>query len=199
MQLDMSVNKVCCSHQALTPTPMMYPDVLRMRKHRMLAPESWGTHQGNDFREPRFLHLPTHREVLNAWLHKSGSFILTVTFWCCSYLVFVVKTRIDHSPSLTSSVHTHRAIWEAVSLGLWSQNVCWITHNSQVLDYVFFSFHKGITHILHGWVSKAPSLLEDLDKGKARVEMKQKGMGQGATFKRMTHSHRAWQKLVRAN
>ena len=117
----------------------------------------------------------------------------------CNYLVFVVKILIDHSSSLTSSEHSHRAIWEAVSLGLWSQNVCWITHNSQVLDYVFFSFHKGITHILHGWVSKAPSLLEDLDKGKARVEMKQKGKWQSATFKRRTHSHRTWQKLVRAN
>ena len=39
---------------------------LRMWKHRILAPDSWDTYQRNDFSEPRLLHLPTYRKVLNS-------------------------------------------------------------------------------------------------------------------------------------
>ena len=66
--LAISVNKGRCSHQAITLQPpgwwiLREP---RIRKHRMLAPDSWGAYQRNDFREPRILHLPTHREALNS-------------------------------------------------------------------------------------------------------------------------------------
>ena len=89
-----SVNKGCCSHQAITlqlpqwwaeprieigclpsrhqplrpPPPLQRCTLrrLRMRKHRILAPDSWGAHQRNDFSEPRLLHLPIHRKVLSS-------------------------------------------------------------------------------------------------------------------------------------
>ena len=39
---------------------------LRVWKHRILAPDSWGAYQRNDFSEPRLLHLPIHRKALNS-------------------------------------------------------------------------------------------------------------------------------------
>lgn len=36
-----------------------------MRRHRMLAPESWGAHHRSDFSEPRLLRLSVHRKVPN--------------------------------------------------------------------------------------------------------------------------------------
>ena len=54
---------------------------LRMRKHKILAPYSWGAYQRNDFSEPRLLHLPIHRKVLNsltwdAWFSLINSNLL---------------------------------------------------------------------------------------------------------------------------
>ena len=37
-----------------------------MWKHRTPAPESRGADHGNDFSEPRLLHLPIHKKVLNS-------------------------------------------------------------------------------------------------------------------------------------
>ena len=34
--------------------------------HRILAPDSWGAAERDDFSEPRHLHLSTHREALNS-------------------------------------------------------------------------------------------------------------------------------------
>ena len=120
-----SVNKGCCSHQAIalqppgrwalrelrmetgcrpsSPQPLQLlptsfyppprwctPRTLRMGKHRTLAPESWGADQRNDSSEPRLLHLPIHRKVLNSltwdfWFSLINSNLLM--FWppglCC--------------------------------------------------------------------------------------------------------------------
>ena len=90
----MSVNKGCHSHQRLQPQPKvtwwaprelrkekntchlaairlqprprLSPEETPMWKHWILALESWGAYQRNDFSEPRFLHLPMHRKVLNS-------------------------------------------------------------------------------------------------------------------------------------
>ena len=84
------VNKGCCSHQAITLQPpgpwalrelrMETPEFqttspkpsnhhqthLRVRKHGILAPGSWGTDQRNKLEELRGLHLPIHRKALNS-------------------------------------------------------------------------------------------------------------------------------------
>ena len=39
---------------------------LWMRKPRILAPESWCAYERKDFSEPKLLHLPIHRKVLNS-------------------------------------------------------------------------------------------------------------------------------------
>ena len=84
----MSVNKGSCHHQPLQPpdtqdgaecppsshqtlqpphSHMCTPRRLRMRRmHWILAPDSWGAYQRNDFSEPRLLHLPIHRKALNS-------------------------------------------------------------------------------------------------------------------------------------
>ena len=113
-----SGNRGCCRHQAITLQPpwVVSPEGtqdgnrmpaikqsvtaatpkhapwggLRMRKHRILAPESWGAYQRNDFSEPRLLHLPIHRKALNSltwdvWFSLINSNLLM--FWplglCC--------------------------------------------------------------------------------------------------------------------
>ena len=57
---------------------------LRMRKHRTVAPDSWGADQRNDFNEPRLLHLPIRRKALNSltgdvWFSLINSNLLM--FW----------------------------------------------------------------------------------------------------------------------
>ena len=57
---------------------LKHPRRLRMRKHKILAPESWGADQKNDISEPGLLHLPMHRKVLNSltgdlWISLSDS------------------------------------------------------------------------------------------------------------------------------
>ena len=39
---------------------------LKMRKHKIPAPDGWDACQRNDFSEPRLLHLPTHTIALNS-------------------------------------------------------------------------------------------------------------------------------------
>ena len=40
---------------------------LQMRKHRILAQDSWGVYQKNDFSEPKLLRFPTQAKVLNCF------------------------------------------------------------------------------------------------------------------------------------
>ena len=55
------------SATAATPVPQQGTlRRLRMRKHRILALDSWRAHQRNDFSEPRLLHLLIHSKVLNS-------------------------------------------------------------------------------------------------------------------------------------
>ena len=49
----------------LRPFPTVSYEELRMWKHRILAPGSWDAYQRNVFSEPRLLHIPVHRKVLN--------------------------------------------------------------------------------------------------------------------------------------
>ena len=82
-----SVNKGCHSHLWLQSQPM--ERWWALRELRILAPESWG-YQRNDFREPRLLHLPIHREVWKSltwgiWFSFTYqlSFDIQTTCLCC--------------------------------------------------------------------------------------------------------------------
>ena len=57
-----------------------------MRKHKILAPESWDANQRNDASEPGLWHLPIYRKVLNSltwdiWISLSDSNFLM--FYLC--------------------------------------------------------------------------------------------------------------------
>ena len=82
---------------------------LKTRKHRILAPDSQGAYQRNNFNEPRPLHLPIHREVLNSltwdiWFSVINSnFLFQLPALCCKTTVY---------PSSLSA-----AAWEQFSQG----------------------------------------------------------------------------------
>ena len=94
-----SVNKGCCSHQASRHCSRPWLCTLRgfrMERSRTLALESWGAYQRKDFSEPRLLHLPIHRKVLNSltwdvWFSLINSNLLM--FWllgfCCKKLLYI--------------------------------------------------------------------------------------------------------------
>ena len=72
-----SVNKGCYRHQAITLQPQGQCALrqLSMRKHRILAPDSWDAIKGMISVSPD-LHLPIHRKALNSLLWDiSFSFI----------------------------------------------------------------------------------------------------------------------------
>lgn len=77
-----------CSH-----SPQWALRKLRRWKHRILAPESWGTYQRNNFSGP---DSSSHTlKMLNSltWdIWSSSSF--TIIFWCSDYLPFVSKPHI---------------------------------------------------------------------------------------------------------
>ena len=62
--------KITCYLAAsrLQPFPMVSPEErkFKMWKHRVLAPDSWGAHQTNDYSESRLWHLPIQRKALNS-------------------------------------------------------------------------------------------------------------------------------------
>ena len=75
---------------AAAPSPRVHLRGLRMRRHRTLAPDSWGTYQRNDFSEPRLLHLPIHRKALSSltwdvWFPLINSHLLMSRLpgFCC--------------------------------------------------------------------------------------------------------------------
>ena len=145
MLAAITVNKGCCSYQAITlqwcrwwalrklrietgcppsssqpfhPTQQCTLRRLRMRKHRLLGPDSWGAYKRNDFNELRLLHLPIHRKALNSltwnvWfsLINSNLSMFRLPGLCC-------KTPMYPGSSLTSLEQPLRAICEAGLLDL---------------------------------------------------------------------------------
>ena len=84
-----------------------------MWKYRLLAPDSWGTHQ--NFWEPRLLHLPIHRKVVNSLTWDTWfSFIynkflmLRLPALCCKITIESVS-----SPFLLEKFL--RALWKFIS------------------------------------------------------------------------------------
>ena len=87
---------------------------LRMRKHRILAPESWGAYQRSNFSELRLLHLPIHRKALNSltwdvWFSFTDSNLLMFQLPGLGYKNWYILV-----PPLT--------LWS--SLSEWSEMLC---------------------------------------------------------------------------
>ena len=112
----------------------------RMRKHRILAPDSWGAFQRNRFNQPR-LCLLVYRKVMlvsliwDVWfsLVNSNLLIFRLPGHSCnnSYIPWLLPTSCLFK---TVSQLYLRCVTQA-----WSpQNVCWIQHNSQPLYCAIF-------------------------------------------------------------
>ena len=89
---------------------------LRMWKHMILAPDSWGMYQRQDFGEPRCLQLPIHRKVLNSltW-YIWFDFIYNFFFGCSDYLPFVAKITTHPSSFPFLLEKFLRALWKVIS------------------------------------------------------------------------------------
>ena len=151
-----SVDKRCHSHQQLQPPHKVSWWVLKeLRKERMPASNSHqttvnpeggsecekhrkrvldnlGAYQGNDFSEPRLLHLLIHRKVLNSltwdvWL----SLIYKQTFDVWTICPLMQKLFCNLSPTPTPLSRSPCLFWAVLSglleiciLGLSSKNFC---------------------------------------------------------------------------
>ena len=60
---ELRIETGCLPSRSALNTP---PQKLRMKKHRILAPDSGGAYQRKDFNELELLHLPIHRKALNS-------------------------------------------------------------------------------------------------------------------------------------
>ena len=91
-----------------------------MGKNRTLALDSWGAYHRNDFNEPRLLHLPIYRKVLNSFTWDIRFSLPVVS--CSNYLIFVAKPLYIWLFS-----YLFRAVlynyWEAVSQASSPQNI----------------------------------------------------------------------------
>ena len=114
-----------------------------MWKYRILAPGSWGAYQRNDFSEPKLLHPPKHRKVLNSltwdiWFSfiNNNLLIFSTTY---SLLQNSYITWFPPSPPRSSFL---RVTWDAASWAWNPKNSRQIKHNSQRLGcavlFVFF-------------------------------------------------------------
>ena len=84
-----AIEQAHSSHQS-EATPTVSPEELRKWKHRILAPESGGAYQKNDFIWPRLLHLPIYSKALNSltwdiWFSLINSYLLMFRppAFCC--------------------------------------------------------------------------------------------------------------------
>ena len=75
------------------PLPTASAEELRVWKHRILAPDGWGAYQGNNFSEPRLLHLPIHRKTLNSlpWVIQfsliNNLLLFRLPAFCCKTFI----------------------------------------------------------------------------------------------------------------
>ena len=103
-------------------------------KCRILAPDCWDAYEGNDFSEPRLLHIFIHRKELNSLIWCSlFSVIHKKYFWCLDYLPFVAIFCIMWPP-LHILWTILLGLLEMLSPGLEVlKNSSRIKHNSQFL------------------------------------------------------------------
>ena len=102
-------------------------------ENRMLAPDSWGGHQRNDFSEPRLLCLPIHRKVLN--------FIKWDVWFSLIYhylSVFLTTSSLLQNPYIPWLLPYLKAVWEAVP----QKYVLSFVHQIKLLGSEIFSVNR---------------------------------------------------------
>ena len=122
--------------------------ILRVRKCRILAPDSWGANKGMISVSLDACIFP-NRKVLNSltwdvWFSLINSNLLM--FWLPG---FCCKTPLYPGSSLTSSERFLRTMWEVVFRACVLSFVCQTKHNSQLLGHAFLFFSQP-------WSNKLP-------------------------------------------
>ena len=126
----------------------------------MLAPDTWAPYERNDFSNPRLLHFPIHRKMLNSSAWNIWVFLVN-NFWCSDYPPLAASFYITPpSPWINFLSHLTCCL-----LGAWSpKNSHQIKHSSQVLgcDYFFKpTVLATTTKGLRADSSPLPELCED--------------------------------------
>ena len=117
----------------------------RVEKNRILASDCWDAYQRSDSIEPRLLHLPIYRKVLNSlssyicFLLLNSSSILRFQlpgFCFKNYYIFCLLSYLFG--------RVHQSYLRGCLPGLSSQYVHWIKYNSQLLGVHFFSVNISL-------------------------------------------------------
>ena len=122
-------------HTAATPYSEPWGSLGYGGKNGILAPESWGMYQRNDFTEPRLLHLPMHRKGLtsltwNIWFSLIiFNAQINAQITCPLLQNFFITWLLPSSPWGSSL----RVTWDAVSRAWSPKKSHQIKHNSQLL------------------------------------------------------------------
>ena len=96
-------------------TPYMSPKKTQDVRTQDTGPDNWGTHQRNYFSEPRLLHPPIHKKVLNSMGYLVFFFLINsnllfqLAALCC-------KTPIYLSSLLTSWSSSFKVTWDTTFL-----------------------------------------------------------------------------------
>ena len=106
------------------------PNRWALWKQTILAPQTWGAHQRNDFSKPRPLQLPIGKKLLSslAW---------AIWFSVISCNLFRTTPVYPSSPLTTQSSFL-RVTWDATSQAQVLSFVHRIKHSSQLLYCTFF-------------------------------------------------------------
>ena len=75
----------------------------RLRKNRILAPDSWDAYERKDFSETRVLHLPIHRKVLNS---------LTWDIWFSLITNNLLMIRLPAAMKLKDACSLEGKLWQ---------------------------------------------------------------------------------------
>ena len=114
----------------------------RIEKNRILALDSSGEYQRNNFNKPRLLHLPIHRKALNSLTWDVWFSLIRINllmFWLPVFVCLLVLQKLPYilvHPSLLYDGPS--ALSERLSPGLKSSVSHWIKHHSQFLGCAFF-------------------------------------------------------------
>ena len=111
---------------------------LKMRKHKILIPESWDAYQRNDFSKPRLWHLPMHRKVLNSLTWNVWFSLYFIIFWRSTTWHLSQNLLYNLAFPLTSSEQFSQGNLRCYLPGLSPKTSHQIKHNSQLLGCEYF-------------------------------------------------------------
>ena len=94
--------------------------------------DSWSAYERNGSSEPRLLHLPMYRKVLNYLTCNTWFSLINNNIWCSVSLCFVAKLLYNLAPPLASLEQFSQGYLRCCLLGLSPKNFHQIKHNSQL-------------------------------------------------------------------